>query len=289
MEMVSFCSLIKLVFVVVKLGWTLIFLSIPVSRCDGGINTTPNPRTRHTSAQWFFSHGSRLESSTGIFVSRKKTHPHIQHGMSHAPSFQFPSHLRTTSLFHLHPYPTIYPTIFAVPFTRRYSLRRSIECVFRPSGWTALVYKIRVVFSTIVCCVGHGSSFLQLAMRHIFLKREKHSGPRISWTPSLLPFLRCGTLLLWSLCVVYGTPNKGQRSDRRLPGLSITVVRVSVVITADKSWFHVYALCSQSFCFFSVFVSCCIGIVQSVVGNKTSCGRKAANASVSISTSISEK
>ena len=55
--------------------------------------------------------------------------------MSHAPSLLFPSHWSTAS-HSMHSSPTVHPTIYqtfvAVHFTRRFTLRGSIECVFRP-------------------------------------------------------------------------------------------------------------------------------------------------------------
>ena len=57
--------------------------------------------------------------------------------MSHAPSLLFLSHLSTTSLSTCTPFRP--PCTFTAHW--RFSLRRSIECVFRPSGWTALAYK----------------------------------------------------------------------------------------------------------------------------------------------------
>ena len=122
-------------------------------RCSGSVrreveatadceNTTPNPRTRRTSAHVIFSRlaQSRLESSSQqeSFVSRETSHPHNSHSISHASSLLFLSHLSTTSLPHLHSY----PTNLAFHFTRRYSLRGSIECVFRSPDGTALAYRL---------------------------------------------------------------------------------------------------------------------------------------------------
>ena len=88
----------------------------------------------------------------------------------------------------------------------------------------------------------------------IFISASGHVS--FSWTPSLLPFPLHGTLFLWSLQVTHGT--------NLIPPV---LARVLVVRISDNSWFHFYALWCWSF----IFASCCIGIVQSVLGAKTSC------------------
>ena len=82
------------------------------------------------------SHRVRTQS-----VSHRTVILHVQQSMSHASTLLYPSHLSTTSLFHMHSSPTlflsIYQSVTDVIFTQGFTLRRSIECVFRSYGRNA--------------------------------------------------------------------------------------------------------------------------------------------------------
>ena len=98
---------------------------------------TKPTHTSHSRTRVFFSRGSRLESSSPQESLSRKSFSHLAQHVAHAlvvVSFTLEHYLT----FHVHSNPTFYPTInptfVAVHFTRRFTLRGSIECVFRPPG-----------------------------------------------------------------------------------------------------------------------------------------------------------
>ena len=108
------------------------------------VNTTPNPRIRRTPAIVIFS---RVAQDLSHRVNRNRCvlqNSHSSHVAQHVArtlvvvSFTLEHYL--TSHVHSSPtfFPTIYQTFVAVHFTRRFTLRGSIECVFRPPGWHAV-------------------------------------------------------------------------------------------------------------------------------------------------------
>ena len=163
--MVLFNSLIKLIFDVseiiwkmvagVELGWTVFFFS---SQCqsveltssgdslvsdEGCKHYTKHMHTSHSRTRDFFSRGSRLESSSqqeSLCLSEKSFSHQAQHVARALVVVSLT--LEHYLTFHMHSRPTFYPTFVAVHFTRRFTLRGSIECVFRLPGWTILAYKL---------------------------------------------------------------------------------------------------------------------------------------------------
>ena len=104
------------------------------------VNTTVNPRIRRTPAHVFFlSRGSRLESSSqdSKCLSQNSHASHLAQHVARAflvVSFTIEHYLT----FHLHSSPTFHSTTYLtftdVIFTRGFTPRRSIKCVFRSCG-----------------------------------------------------------------------------------------------------------------------------------------------------------
>ena len=98
---------------------------------------TKPTHTSHSRTRDFFSRGSRLESSSQqeSLCLAEQSFSHLAQHVARAlvvVSFTLEHYLT----FHTHSSPTFYPTVcptfVAVHFTRRFTLRGSIECVFRP-------------------------------------------------------------------------------------------------------------------------------------------------------------
>ena len=145
-------SLIKLIFVVagMELGWTVIFF---LSQCEG-VSLTGNGDSfvsdgvcKHCTKPTHTSHSrtrdfSRLAQdlshrvNRNLCVSQNSRSSHLaQHVARGFVVVSFT--LERCFTFHMHSIPTsfpTYPTFVAVHFTRRFTLRGSIECVFRPPG-----------------------------------------------------------------------------------------------------------------------------------------------------------
>ena len=103
------------------------------------VNTTLNhahlalPHTFFSRVTQDFSH--RVNRNLCVSQNSHSSHPaqHVARALI-VVSFTLEHHF--TFRMHSSPtsYPTIYPTFVAVHFTWRYTLRGSIECVFRPPG-----------------------------------------------------------------------------------------------------------------------------------------------------------
>ena len=96
-------------------------------------DTTPNPRIRRTPAHVIlFSRGSRLESSSQqeSLCLAKESFPRLAQHVTHVLTVVSFTLEHYTS-FHMHSSPSFYPTIYqtsvAVHFTRRCTLRGSVE------------------------------------------------------------------------------------------------------------------------------------------------------------------
>ena len=114
--------------------------SVSLTSNDGSL--VRDGHRSHVRTRDFFSIDSRPESSSQVScVSRKNSHS--SHRAQHVArafvvvSFTIEHYLIFHS-FHLQSYPTLYSTVnqrfIDVIFTRGFSLRRSIECVFRSCG-----------------------------------------------------------------------------------------------------------------------------------------------------------
>ena len=102
------------------------------------VNTTPNPtHTSHSRTRDFsrVAQDLRHRVNRNCCVSQNSSSSHLAQHVSHALvvasvtlEHYLTLHMHSSPTFH----PTIYPTFVAVHFTRRCTLRGSVECVFRP-------------------------------------------------------------------------------------------------------------------------------------------------------------
>ena len=103
--------------------------------------TKPSHTFPHT---WFFLVWLKtwVIESTGIVVSRKTVVLTSSTACRTRPRCFFFHTLEHNLIFHMHSSPTIYQTFIDVYFTWIFTLRGSIECVFRPPGWNVLACRL---------------------------------------------------------------------------------------------------------------------------------------------------
>ena len=169
-----------------NLSTLLVQTCIPVARFF--VNTALNPRIRRTPTHVIFS---RVAPDLSHRVRKRcvSQNSHSSHLAQHVTralvvvSFTL-EHYFT---FHLHSNPTFWQTFIDVNFTRRFTLRRSIESVFRPPGCNALAYisdgqrgmrTSSECSKTLECCCGTGRKCGVCASNSVRIESGCSSGRR---------------------------------------------------------------------------------------------------------------